>query len=285
VTIKRTRFEPIDISPDVIDTTKAQARQTNINKNVKELAQSIETQGLFAPVLLIELGNNKYELIAGQRRMKAYRDILSKKDPKKYAKIDAFLYENTMEGWEKKSISINENFTQEPMTEEDRIAAVTACYNDFNSIKITAEKTGIARDRVRKYVKYARLPTVLKKLKDDGKITLSTALDTANLFELDTSDLGDIPEEEVKIAAIESEDLTAKQRSRVKEIKKDKPQEPIEEIISKVKDKKEKMQKIETEVVSDTYARVEVYKNNKKIKSISLAASELIEEGLDSNEI
>jgi len=190
-----------------------------------------------------------------------------------------------MEGWEKKSISINENFTQEPMTEEDRIAAVTACYNDFNSIKITAEKTGIARDRVRKYVKYARLPTVLKKLKDDGKITLSTALDTANLFELDTSDLGDIPEEEVKIAAIESEDLTAKQRSRVKEIKKDKPQEPIEEIISKVKDKKEKMQKIETEVVSDTYARVEVYKNNKKIKSISLAASELIEEGLDSNEI
>jgi len=285
VAIKRIRFDQIDILPDVIDTTKAQARQTNINKNITELAQSIETQGLFSPVLLIDVGNNKYELIAGQRRMKAHRDILSKKDPKKFGKIDAFLYENNMQEWEKKSISINENFTQEEMVEEDKIAAVTACYNEFRSIKITAEKQGISKGRVSNYVKYARLPTVLKKLKDDGKATLKTALDTANLFDLDSSDLGGISEDDVKICALEMEKLSGKQKNRVKEIKKDKPKENVVEIIHKVRDKKEKLIKIVTEVASDTYARVEVFKNKEKKKSVSLAASELIEDGLDKNKI
>jgi len=285
VTIKRIGYEQIDISPDVIDTTKAQARQTNINENVKELAQSIELQGLFSPVLVIKLSDTKYELIAGQRRIKAHRDILSKKDPAKFGKIDAFLYENSMQEWEKKAISINENFNQVPMSEEDRIAAVTACYNEFDSIKITAEKTAMPISRVSKYVKYVRLPPVLKKLKDGGAISLKTALDTANLFDLDTSNLGDIPEEEVKTCAIESEKLTTKQKKRVKEIKKEKPQEKIEKIINLVRERKEKRIEIKTEIMSDSYARVEVFKNKNKLKSIALAAEELIDDGLDSNKI
>ena len=283
--IKRIGYDQIDISPDVIDTTKAQARQTNINKNVKELAQSIELQGLFSPVLLVKLSDTKYELIAGQRRIKAHRDILSKKDPVKFGKIDAFLYENSMQEWEKKAISINENFNQVPMSEEDRIAAVTACYNEFNSIKITAEKTAMPISRVNKYVKYVRLPPVLKKLKDGGAISLKTALDTANLFDLDTSNLGDIPEEEVKACAIESEKLTTKQKKRVKEIKNEKPQEKIGTIINLVRERKEKRIEIKTEIMSDSYARVEVFKNKNKLKSIALAAEELIDDGLDSNKI
>ena len=283
--IKRIGYDQIDISPDVIDTTKAQARQTNINENVKELAQSIELQGLFSPVLLVKLSDTKYELIAGQRRIKAHRDILSKKDPVKFGKIDAFLYENSMQEWEKKAISINENFNQVPMSEEDRIAAVTACYNEFNSIKITAEKTAMPISRVNKYVKYVRLPPVLKELKDGGEISLKTALDTANLFDLDSSNLGDIPEEEVKACAIESEKLTTKQKKRVKEIKNEKPQEKIGTIINLVRERKEKRIEIKTEIMSDSYARVEVFKNKNKLKSIALAAEELIDDGLDSNKI
>jgi ParB family chromosome partitioning protein len=285
MTVKRIGYEEVDISPNVIDTTKAQARQQNINKNIAELAQSIETQGLFSPVLLIKIGNNKYELIAGQRRMKAHRDILSKKDPMKFGKIGAFIYENTMAEWEKKAISINENFTQEEMTEPDKIAAVTACYNEFGSLKTTAEKTGISYDRVRKYVKYARLPPVLKKLYDDGKISLSTSLDTADLFDLDTSSMDKTIEDEIKTAALESEKLTSKQKQRIKEIKEEKPKEPIQKIIDTVRNKKEKTVIIKTEIASDTYARVESYKNKEKVKSVELATSELIEDGLDYNKI
>ena len=49
-------YHEIDISPESIDTTKAQARQTNINKNVAELALSIATQGLFSPILVVDQG-------------------------------------------------------------------------------------------------------------------------------------------------------------------------------------------------------------------------------------
>ena len=123
-----------EISIDIIDTSKAQARQSNINANVNELAASIRVQGLFSPILVVEIDENNYELIAGQRRIRAYRDILQKEDSEKYGKIFASIYENTMEEWEKKAISINENLCQEEMTEDDKISAVTACYNEFNSL-------------------------------------------------------------------------------------------------------------------------------------------------------
>ena len=165
----RRRYAEIPVAD--IDTTRIQARQENIDKNVVELSESIKLQGLFSPVLVVSTGNGKYELIAGQRRMKAYRDVLSKNDPEKFSKIPAFIYENLLE-WEKKAISINENFNQEPMTEADKIASVTACYNEFDNMKITAEKTGISYSNVRKYVKYERLPHVLKDMKNYGTIVL-----------------------------------------------------------------------------------------------------------------
>ena len=66
---------------------------------------------------------------------------------------------------------------------------------------------------------------------------------------------------------------------------KEKPKENVEKIIHTVRDKKEKLIKIVTEVASDTYARVEVFKNKEKKKSVSLAVSDLIEDGLDTNKI
>jgi ParB/RepB/Spo0J family partition protein len=287
MTIERINYEQVDISENTIDTTKAQARQSNINSNVIDLAATIELQGLFSPVLLVKLDEGKYELIAGQRRMKAHRDILFKKDPTKFGKIDAFIYRNNMKEWEKKSISINENFNQEPMSEEDKIASVTACYNEFNSIKITSKETGVPERLVSKYVKSIRLPKVLKKLQGDGKISLTTALETANIFDLDTPDIGSIPEDEIITSALELEKLTTKQKKRAKERVKKVPTEPPSKIIKEVGGKKETTHTITTEVASDSYARIEVFqqKDPKKYSSVGIAASELIDEGLDSQNI
>jgi hypothetical protein len=79
--------------------------------------------------------------------------------------------------------------------------------------------------------------------------------------------------------------LTSKQKQRIKEIKEEKPKEPIQKIIDTVRNKKEKTVIIKTEIASDTYARVESYKNKEKVKSVELATSELIEDGLDYNKI
>jgi ParB/RepB/Spo0J family partition protein len=280
-------YHEIDISPETIDTTKAQARQTSINKNVAELALSIKTQGLFSPILVVDSGEQaspRYELIAGQRRMKAHRDILAAKDSK-FQKIGAFCYKPTMEDWEKKAISINENFNQEPMSDEDRIAAVTACYVQFDSISITSRKTGISEGRVRKYVKFMRLPACLKKLVEDGTISIATALDTANLFGFDTPDIGETDEKEVIDCAKEQDKLTSKQKKRVGEIHREKPEKPIIDVIGGVKERQPTTKKLTIEVESTTYSNIGVYAESKKIKTNELAATELIDEGLKSNDI
>ena len=282
-------YVEIDISPETIDTTKVQARQTNIKKNVADLALSIETQGLFSPILVVDNGENvspRFELIAGQRRMLAHREHLVKKDAEKWGKIGAFRYAPSMQEWEKKAISINENFNQEPMSQEDSIAAVTACFNQFDSISTTAKNCGIPLAKVRDFVKYPRLPTCLKTLVDNGTVELRTALDTANLFGCDTSELpADVDENDVITCAKESEKMTRKQKERVKQRHKEKPKEPIGTIIDQAKTRKETTREIKTEVESDAYARVLTFQEKKKLKSISLAASELIDDGLDANEM
>ena len=281
INMKRESFREIPIHD--IDTTKTQARQTGIDKNIDKLASSIEIQGLFSPVLVVSLNEHKYELIAGQRRMKAYRDILSKNDPEKFSKIPAFIYAD-LEEWEKKAISINENFNQEPMNEDDKIAAVTACFNQFNNMKITAKKTGISYNNVKKYVKYERLPQILKEMKTSGEISLNTAIVTADLYGFDTSNTGDIDIDDIKECAKELEKTTPKQKKHIKE-RMIETREPPKKIIKEIKDEQESTRSITTEVVSSTYVRIEKYRGENKLNSTALAASELIEEGLEKNHI
>ncbi len=171
------------------------------------------------------------------------------------------------------------------MTEADKIAAVTACFNEFNNMKTTSEKTGISYNDVRKYVKFERLPQVLKDMKTDGKIMLNTALETADLMALESSDIGNIPEEEIRSCAINLKSLSTKQKKRVKEIHHEKPQAPIPDIIEDVRTKRQTTVNVTTEVTTNTYSRMEAYKDRKQIGSIPLAASELIEEGLERDEV
>lgn len=63
-----------DISPNPF-----QPRREFDQKSLEELAESIDTQGLIQPIIVREItldGEKKYELIAGERRLRAVRDIL-----------------------------------------------------------------------------------------------------------------------------------------------------------------------------------------------------------------
>ena len=283
MTIKRIGYDEVKIGSSQINTSRVQARQNNIDTNIDILAQSIEHQGLLAPVLFVQLSRNEYELISGQRRFKAYSKLF-KEDPEKFEKIPAFIYENCMEEWEKSAISINENLTQEAMSETDKISAVTACYNQFGKMTDVSERTGISYENVRKYVKYDRLPNVLKEMRDKGSITLQEAIDAANLHDVDSPDLGKVPENEVKETAIALSKLSTKQKKRVFETKKTMPEEKTGIIIERVQKTKDMTRTIIVEVASDTYARVETFKAEKEHRTMSHAAEALIRDGLNVND-
>ena len=111
--IKKIGYREVDVTTAIIDTSEIQSRQDNINANIDDLVQSIKLQGLFSPILLIELEDGKYELIAGQRRKKAYEQLI-KEFPDKFKNIPAFIYENTMENWEKRQFQSMKTLIKNP---------------------------------------------------------------------------------------------------------------------------------------------------------------------------
>ncbi|MDA8030097.1 MAG: ParB/RepB/Spo0J family partition protein [Alphaproteobacteria bacterium] len=274
-------YREIDIGQ--VEFTKIQARQDKVKDNVSDIAQSILAQGLFSPILVHESGDGKFEGIAGQRRLLAYRD-LNASHPGKFSHIPAFVY-NKLDDWEKLAISINENLNQEEMTVADKISAVTACYNKFMDVKITSEKTGIPEYKVRKYVKYVRLPTVLKDLVDDGTITPDIAIEAADTHGLSSPELKEVDPEQLKTSATELQKLTSQQRKKVKKFKKESPKTSVTELIDHVKNKKEQKVRIHTDVTVMSHSKIESYKQKKKLSSVPIAASELIDVGLDNSEI
>ena len=59
------------ISISKITPNKKQPRKNFQNKEMKELSHSIKTQGLIQPIVVRELDNDSYEIIAGERRWRA----------------------------------------------------------------------------------------------------------------------------------------------------------------------------------------------------------------------
>jgi ParB family transcriptional regulator, chromosome partitioning protein len=50
---------------------KYQPRNTMVESDLQDLAQSIRTQGIMQPLLVRKIGDDKYEIIAGERRFRA----------------------------------------------------------------------------------------------------------------------------------------------------------------------------------------------------------------------
>lgn len=281
--VKKIGYDEIDL--DYIERGRSQARQSSVDVGIGDLALSIKVQGLMEPVHLVKIQNTgKYELIDGQRRFLAFRKLRDE-TPGMFSKIPSYCYEDTMEDWEKKSFSLNANLTQAPMTEIDKVNAITTVYNHFGHVKSTASVTGLSEPTIRKYVKAARLPPTLKKAVDEGKLKLTSALDATDIHGYD-ADPDNANINEILDTAKEIQKLAGKQKKRVKERVKEEPNKPVKKVIEEVINVKPKTFKIEIVVESNTYERINSYMDKKDdIDTIQLATVELVEEGLASNEM
>lgn len=276
--IRRIRTDHIGLS--LIKRSETQARQAEINTGIDDLAASIAKQGLLLPISLVELKENEaYELIDGQRRFLAYQE-LGKESPN-YSKIYAVIYENTMEDWEKKTISINANITQQPMKDGDKINAITSLYNHFGgNVSEVARSTGLSKATIRKYVKFVRLPEVLKKMVENNETVITVALETADMYE-DTN----VDDEIVRQTALELSKLQRKQREKVVQRAREDPREPVNEIVRKVQHQKQKGHQITVTVLSDTYEKIDKFKAQNKNPTIEGAVEDLIEDGIKANDL
>ncbi|WP_163195824.1 nucleoid occlusion protein [Clostridium thermarum] len=67
--------EIIFITPEQILPNIYQPRKTFDDDTIEELAQSIKTYGIIQPLSVRKMGNNSFELVAGERRLRAAKKI------------------------------------------------------------------------------------------------------------------------------------------------------------------------------------------------------------------
>ncbi|MFH1146018.1 MAG: ParB/RepB/Spo0J family partition protein, partial [bacterium] len=65
----------MQIAPDQIDSNPYQPRQEFRHDELEDLVMSIRDRGIIQPLLVTKLDNGRYQLIAGERRLRAAKTV------------------------------------------------------------------------------------------------------------------------------------------------------------------------------------------------------------------
>jgi len=178
------------ISIDLVDPSPQQAR-TELGE-IKELMLSIKEKGILEPVL-VRRKDERFEIIAGERRYIAAKNIKMKEIP---------CIEMNVSDNEAMELALIENMQRKDLNvfeEADGLRALTELYG-YNHEQI-AKKIGKARSTVTEIINISKIPKEIRNLCDESQIkSRSTIIEIAkqsskeNMYRL----IGEIKKRELK---------------------------------------------------------------------------------------
>lgn len=171
-------FKEIDISQIFIPVNGTRTEPNYRTQDIQDLAYNIKTVGLVNPIIIFKNSDGKFQILAGQRRYTAFEFLNEKYPGEGFDKIICNVVDPIDEDF-KKIINISESFTQLPMNVQDHVDAISAFFDKYNDERIVSKKLGISVKMVRKYVKVARLPKIVKENLDSIDKNPKTALNIA----------------------------------------------------------------------------------------------------------
>lgn len=218
----KTRTKEVrEIPLDQLEIGTSQARIRDVAKNIEELAESIDKMGLLEPIVVCPLGDDRYEIITGQRRFLAHQHLGRDK-------IMAVILGERVDNDVAKAISLTENMVRQDISTNDYIDACTALYRRYGSIKAVAEELGLPPNKVSQYVKYDQLTPKMKEMVDEAKVDLKTAIRAQKAA---TDDSGDVDEEAAVVLAQEMKGLSNLQQRNVEKAAEENKGASVDEII------------------------------------------------------
>lgn len=156
-----------DIPLDQLTVSDSNVRRRDIIADVDELAKNIEKQGLQQPIVVQPADSGKYEIVIGQRRYLAYKQLRKPTIPAKIVpRLDPLMA--TVR-------SFSENVQRRDLAPRDKAEACSYMLQELKSIRAVAEELGVSELTVRKWVGYAGVPEQLKSRVEEGKITRGQA--------------------------------------------------------------------------------------------------------------
>jgi ParB family chromosome partitioning protein len=171
-----TSIDEIEIR--MIEANPWQPRTTFDEEALKDLAQSIKEVGIIQPLTLRRIADNKFQIIAGERRFRASKLA-------GLTKVPAFIREsddsNMLE------LALIENIQREDL---DAIEVAVSYQRLIDECKLTQEelsdRVGKNRSTVSNYLRLLKLPVILQKAIRDREISMGHARAIINVNDPET---------------------------------------------------------------------------------------------------
>ncbi|MDE1894962.1 MAG: ParB/RepB/Spo0J family partition protein [Pseudomonadota bacterium] len=146
---------------------KYQPRRHWNEEALDELAASIKAQGLIQPVVVRELGRNRYELIAGERRWRAAQRA-------QLGELPALVKQVPEEAVP--AMALIENIQRQDLTPLEEADALKRLIDDFDlTHQQAADAVGRSRASVSNMLRLTEMAEPIRRLLDDGKLEMGHA--------------------------------------------------------------------------------------------------------------
>lgn len=168
----------LDLDVTAVAPNPYQPRRTLDDGELDDLAQSIKTGGLLQPIVVRPAGDGRYELIAGERRLRAVQRLGWTTVPAVVRPVD----DRTI-----LTLALVENLQRDDLSPIDEALAYDRLIKEFQlSQQEVAEAVGRDRSTVANAVRLLRLPATVQTLVHEGGLSEGHA---RALVTLDDADL------------------------------------------------------------------------------------------------
>ena len=162
-----------EIEINQIETNPFQPRTEFDETALRELAQSIKEQGVIQPVTVRKLGYNKYQLISGERRLRASKMA-------GLSKIPAFIRVANDE--QMLELALIENIHRENLNAIEVAISYQRLIDECNMTQEeVSEKVGKSRSAVANFLRLLKLPPEVQLAIRDGHISMGHARALINI--------------------------------------------------------------------------------------------------------
>ncbi len=162
-----------EIDINLIETNPFQPRTEFDETALRELAQSIKEQGVIQPVTVRKLGYNKYQLISGERRLRASKLA-------GLAKIPVFIRVANDE--QMLELALIENIHRENLNAIEVAISYQRLIDECNMTQEeVSDKVGKSRSAVANFLRLLKLPAEVQIAIRDGHITMGHARALINI--------------------------------------------------------------------------------------------------------
>ena len=167
-----------NISLEQIDTNPYQPRKEFDEQALEELAQSIKQQGVISPITVRKMSNDRYQLIAGERRFRASK-IAGLTEIPAYIRVatDAQVME----------MALVENIQRENLNALEIALSYNALIEECNlTQEQLSEKVGKNRSTVTNYLRLLKLPAEIQVALSSNQISMAHARTIINIEDAET---------------------------------------------------------------------------------------------------